>query len=135
MIVTPTGNLKQANCKGVFWVHFFIFINDLPDNSVSKVLFADDTSVISFVEDINVCTEEISNDLEKISDWVYQWKMMVSLDTITSLRSCFFSRKTVMPFHPLGIFIEVPAECNDFKKHLDLHLQFFARSLGLIYDR
>ena len=47
----------------------------------------------------------------------------------------FFSRKTVKPFHPPVIFDEVPAERSNFKENLDLHLQFFARHLGLIYDR
>ena len=43
-------------------------------------LFADDTSIFSFVNDINVSTEEINNDLKRISEWAYQWKMMFNLD-------------------------------------------------------
>ena len=42
---------------------FLIYINDLPNNFISKFkLFADDTSIFSIVNDINVSTEEISND-------------------------------------------------------------------------
>ena len=55
-----------------------IYINDLPNNLISSVkLFADDTSILLIVNDINVSTEEINNDLKRISEWAYQWKMML----------------------------------------------------------
>ena len=55
-----------------------IYINDLPNNLISSVkLFADDTSILLIVNDINVSTEEINNDLKRISEWAYHWKMML----------------------------------------------------------
>ena len=52
---------------------FLIYINDLPNNLISNVkLFANDTSVFSIVNDINVSTKESNNDLKRISEWTYQ---------------------------------------------------------------
>ena len=48
---------------------FLIYINDLPNNLISKVkLLAHDASIFSIVNDINVFTEEINNDLKRISE-------------------------------------------------------------------
>ena len=67
---------------------FLIYINDLPNNLKSNVkLFADDTSTFSNVNDINVSTEEINNDLKRVSEWAYQWKMMFNPEVI-----CFGKR-------------------------------------------
>ena len=50
-----------------------IYINYLPNNLISNVkLFAGDISIFSIVNDINVSTEEINNDLKRISEWAYQ---------------------------------------------------------------
>ena len=52
---------------------FLVYINDLPDgiNSLCKI-FADDTSLLSKVYDINKSVNEIIADLGKISYWAYQ---------------------------------------------------------------
>ena len=49
---------------------FLIYANnDLPNNLILKVkLFADDTSIFSIVNDINVSTDEFNNDLKRISE-------------------------------------------------------------------
>ena len=49
-----------------------VLINDLPNNLMSSLkLFPDDTSIFSIVNHLNVFTEEINNNLKKISDWAY----------------------------------------------------------------
>ena len=49
---------------------FLIHINDLLNNLISNVKrFADDTSIFSIVNDINVSIEEINNDMKRISKW------------------------------------------------------------------
>ena len=49
---------------------FLIYINDLSKNLISSVkLFADDTSVFSIVNGFIVFTEEINNDMKRISAW------------------------------------------------------------------
>ena len=46
-----------------------IYVNDLLDNLITNVkLFADDISIFSIVNNINISTEEIMNDLKRISE-------------------------------------------------------------------
>ena len=46
-----------------------IYVNDLLNNLITNVkLFADDTSIFSIVNNINISTEEIMNDLKRISE-------------------------------------------------------------------
>ena len=80
---------------------FLIYINDLSNNLIpNSKLFADDTSVFSIVNDVNVSTEEINNDLKRISKCGYQWRMMFSADLNKQAQEVIFSRKTMKPFHP-----------------------------------
>ena len=101
---------------------FLIYINDLPNNFISNVkLFADDGSISSIVNDI-VSTEEVNDDLKRISEWAYQWKMMFNPDLTKQAQEVTFSQKTVKPFHPQVSINEVPVEHSVSQKHLDLHL-------------
>ena len=60
---------------------FLIYINDLSKDISSTVkLFADDTSIFSVVDDVNVSVVQLNNDLLKISKWAYQWKMSFNPD-------------------------------------------------------
>ena len=83
---------------------------------------AGDTTVFSIANDINVANEEIDNDLKRISEWAYQWKMTLNPDLIKRAQEVIFSRKTAKPFHPQVFFNEVPVERNASQKHLCLHL-------------
>ena len=76
---------------------FLIYINDLSNNLISNVkLFVDDTSIFSIVNNIIVSTEEINNDLKRISEWAYQWKMMFNLDLTKQAQEVIFSLKRVI---------------------------------------
>ena len=73
---------------------FLIYINDLPKNFISKFkLFADDTSIFSIVNDINVSSEEINNNRKNISDCTYQWTIMFNLDVIKQAQEVVFLGK------------------------------------------
>ena len=62
---------------------FLIYINDLSDNlSSNPKLFADDTSLFSVVHDKNISAKELNNDLWKIGNWAYQWKMSFNCDPL-----------------------------------------------------
>ena len=52
------------------------FFNDLSDDlSTNAKLFPDDTSLFSVVRDINTSAAHLNNDLKKISNLAFQWKM------------------------------------------------------------
>ena len=74
---------------------FPIFINDLPNNLNSLIkLFADDISLFSTAYDPNHSAKVLNDDLNKISEWAYKWKMLFNPDlTKTSSRSNFLKKK------------------------------------------
>ena len=60
---------------------FLIYINDLSDNlSTTAKLFADDTSLFSIVQNVNTSAGHLNNDLSKINNWAFQWKMSFNPD-------------------------------------------------------
>ena len=60
---------------------FLIYINYLPKSLSSNTkLFTDDTSTFSSAKNVNVSTDQLINDLEQNSNWVYQWKISFNLD-------------------------------------------------------
>ena len=79
--------------------------------------------LLSIANNINVSTEEINNDLKRISEWGYQWKMMFNSDIARQAQEFIFSRKIVKLFHPQVFFNEVSVGRNISQKHyLCLHL-------------
>ena len=60
---------------------FLIFINDLPEGLISSFkLFADDTSFFSVIHNSNTSAKDLNEDLLKIKDWAFQWKMSFNFD-------------------------------------------------------
>ena len=60
---------------------FLTYINNISDTLSSHVkLFAQDTSLFSVTYDVNVSARELNDDLRKISNWAFQWKMNFHLD-------------------------------------------------------
>ena len=73
---------------------FLIYINDLPNELKSNAkLFADDMSLYTIVKDKNESTNILSNDLQLISKWGYQWKMLFNPDPKKPAQEVLFSRK------------------------------------------
>ena len=58
-------------------------------------IFADDTALFSKVLDTNKSTTELNTDLEKMSQWAYQWKMQFNPDPNTQANEIIFSLKLV----------------------------------------
>ena len=60
---------------------FLIYINDLPGGLTSLCkIFADDVSLSSKFFSKNKSANYLNTDLEKISQWAYQWKMQFNTD-------------------------------------------------------
>ena len=69
-----------------------IYINDLPDGitSICKIC-ANDTSLFSKVLDVNESTKKLNLDLERISEWAFQWKMHFNPDHNKQTNKVIFS--------------------------------------------
>ena len=80
---------------------FLIYINDLEHGIKSNVkFFADDTSLFSIVEDPEVSADNLQHDLDKITEWAYQWKMSFNPDPTKPAEEILFSHKIHRPYHP-----------------------------------
>ena len=81
---------------------FLIYINDLPNGieSICKI-FADDTSLFSEVKDATFSHTQLNNDLNKISKWAFQWKMLFNPDPNKQAIEIYFSHNatTKITFH------------------------------------
>ena len=97
-----------------------IYIDDLPDGitSICKI-FADDTS-----KNINRSVNELNCDLEKVSNWAYQWKMQFNPDPNKQANEVIFSRKSnsnSFPYPPVKFNENNITKCSD-QKHLGIVL-------------
>ena len=80
-------------------------------------MFADDTSLFFIVHDAN----KLNKDLQKISEWTYQWKMSFNLDLNKQAEEVIISRKTVKSSHPQIYFNNALVSCVSFQKHLGVY--------------
>ena len=73
---------------------FIIGKNDLSENLVSNPkLFADDTSLFSVIFDKDLSAKNLNDDLKRIHNWVFQWKMSFNLDPNKQAQEVLFSCK------------------------------------------
>ena len=102
---------------------FLIYINDLSnDLTLNPKLFADDTSLISGVQNINSTTTNLNSDLSKISDWAFQWKMNFNPDPNKQAQEVIFSRKISKINHPPLLCNQNLIKSSSSQKHLGMVL-------------
>ena len=80
-------------------------------------LFADDTSMFSVIHDVDASSAALNNDLVKIQEWDYHWRMSFNPDRNKQAQEVIFSRKLRNVFHP-----NHPIERSVVHKHLGLTL-------------
>ena len=86
---------------------FLIYINDLSENLASNPkLFADDTSLFSVVKNVDTSNNDLNNDLKKIGEWAFQWKMSFNPDPSKQAQELIFCRKVPTTNHPPLFFNE-----------------------------
>ena len=79
-----------------------IYINDLTNDIKSKCkLFPDNTNLFSVVHDIDTSVNDLSHDLEKTSEWAFQWKMKFNPDHTKQTQEIIFSKKEAISIHPV----------------------------------
>ena len=71
-------------------------------------LFADGASIFSTVYNTKISTSNLNSDLEKVSEWVFKWKMSFSLHSTKQAQEVIFSRKLIKPICPLIKFNNLP---------------------------
>ena len=93
-IMSPQGSILGP-------LLFLIYINDLPNDLSSYCkLFADDTSLFSVVNNIHTSATTLSQDLNAITDWAFQWKITFNPDLSKQAQEVIFSRKIKKLLHP-----------------------------------
>ena len=85
-------------------------------------LFADDSSIFTPVFDVNVTHEQLVEDLQTVSNWGHQWKMVFNPDITKQAVEVIFSVKKKNPHHPDLTFNGIPVAREDFTKHFGFYL-------------
>ena len=92
---------------------FLTYINDLSDGLKSECkLLADVTSLFSVVNDINPSASDLNEDLEKIGNWVFKWKMTFNPDLNKQAQEIIFRRKKTALLHPVVYFDNKPVNSS-----------------------
>ena len=101
----------------------------LPNELKSNVkLFADDTSPFTVAKDKNESANILNNDLQSISTWAYNWKMLFNPDSSKPAQEMLFSRKKKIQVYRTISLNNVQVERVAYQKHpgilLDEKLNF-----------
>ena len=96
-----------------------VYINDFSNGlKSSPKLFAYDTSLFSVIPDVNSSQIDLNEDLDKINNWTYQWKM---IHPSKKAQEVIFSRKVNNELQPLT-FNNVDVGQIRSQKHLGMFL-------------
>ena len=102
---------------------FLIYVNDSPDNiqSTGKI-FANDASFFSHVLNKGTLQDELNYDLQKVSDWAFQWKMQFNPDPNKQAQEAVFSKKAESNNSLPLTFNKTEVRTCQSQKHLGLIL-------------
>ena len=104
---------------------FLVYINDLSNGlKTNPKLFTDDTSLFSVIHDVNSSQIDLNEDLDKINNWTYQWKMSFNPDPSKKAQEVIFSRKVNKVLHPPLTFNNADVGQIRCQKHLGMFLDF-----------
>ena len=117
---------------------FSIYINDLSDRlAPNPKLFVDNTSLFSVVKNVDASNIDLNNNLKKIGEWAFQWKMSFNPDRTKQAQELTFSRKVQSTNHPPLFFNENVVPKNTLQKHLGMFLDSkldFSEHLKIIFS-
>ena len=95
---------------------FLIYINDLSDDVTTNArLFADDMSLFSVADNINLSATNLDSDLSKINAWENQWKITFNPDPNKQ------AQEVIILQPPLN-FSNNSFQHVQFQKHLGVYL-------------
>ena len=102
---------------------FLVYINDLPNRLLSNLkLFADDISISSVVKDHLYSSNKLNENLSKICQWAYQWKMSFNPDVSKQAQEVIFSPKKNISNHPAVFFNNLLINRKSTQKYLSVLL-------------
>ena len=95
----------------------------MTDNISSEMrLFADDSSLFTPVQSLDQTHDKLVKDLQTITNWAFQWKMVFNPDITKQATEVIFSVKKKKPEHPELLFSGIPVSREDHTKHLGVYL-------------
>ena len=102
---------------------FLIYINDLAEDLFSDLIFfADDTSLLSVVYNINASARELNDDLKKFNNWAVQCTMSFNPDPSKEAQENTFCRKIKKLPHSSLVFNNNNVWQTSCQKHLGVSL-------------
>ena len=105
---------------------FLIYANDLTENLQSNLKrFADDTPLFTLTNDPDVTDKQFCEDLNKIKEWAFQWKMSFKPDPSKQAQEVIFTCKVKKVVHPPIFFNNKPVQQVSPQKDLGLILDTF----------
>ena len=78
--------------------------------------------MFSLIHDVDASSATLNNDLVKIQEWAYNWKMSFNPDRNKQAQEVIFSRKLRKVFHKNFSFSDQPIQRSVTHKHLGLNL-------------
>ena len=100
---------------------FLIYINDITEIVSSDIrLFADDTFIFRIADQQS--TQLLNSDLESITSWAWDWKMLFNPDiSKQALEVIFSNKKNISTFQPL-VFNTIPVKQVSETMHIGMIL-------------
>ena len=74
------------------------------------------------VTDVTDTHEKLKEDIQKITEWAYQWEMVFNPDLTKQAVEVIFSVKTKIPVHPELSFNDIPVARKEFTNHVSFYL-------------
>ena len=119
---------------------FLIYIDDLSNDLSSNFkLLANDTSLLNSIQ---ISAVTLSEDLNAITNWVFQWKMIFNPDLSKQAQEVTFSRKIKKLLHPALLFNDIPLFVYfrntwfiiklNFSKHIKSVTKKNSKTMGLL---
>ena len=104
---------------------FLVYIKDLMENlHSSPKFFADDISLFSIVTDEALSNSHLNDDLSKINDWTYKWKISFNTDSTKPALKLPSVEKYNNIHYPPITFNKLPVKRVQSHNHLGLTLKF-----------
>ena len=102
---------------------FLVYINDLTAGlKCNVILFADDTSLFTIVQDSATVANDMNHDLELIKQWANDWRMSFNPDPQKQAVELIFSKKRIEIDHSVVLFNDILVKQVKEHKHLGIVL-------------